>query len=105
MPTFYLATKDYLYISVSSTICTYRILSSNTEHKRYLLLLLLIGIYALSLASNRETVLSVAHSTTSQTWKTPIVVVVVGGGADLVGILYDDDDEQRLKDRIIIISK
>lgn len=48
----------------------------------------------------------VAYSTTSQTWKTPIVVVVRGGeeGADLVGILlYNDDDEQRLKDMIIIV--
>lgn len=34
-----------------------------TEHKRYLLLL--IGMYTPSLAGSRETVLSVAHSTTS----------------------------------------
>lgn len=50
-------------MTLSSRKTTYRISFSNTEHKRYLLLL--IGIYAPSLASSRETVLSVAHSTTS----------------------------------------
>lgn len=49
----------------------------------------------------------VAYSTTSQTWKIPIVVVVRGGrggeGADLVGILlYDDDDEQQFK-RLLLL--
>lgn len=45
----------------------------------------------------------VAYSTTSQTWKTPIVVGRGGRGANEVGILLYDDDEQRLKDMIIIV--